>query len=131
MWATWKGSKYAVSLGRSAPIGHSLRDQLRVRHNNRDTLVGNDGRRACADLADFAHNTADFDAIADLQWALEQQDEAAEKIARNILKPGPKSDPNRTNKHVERGEVDAGALQNHERTQADDDVARDGAKRLA
>src|SRR4029453_8212130 len=118
-------------LVRSTPVRHSLRHELRVGHNHRHALIGDDSRGACANLPHFANYTANLNAVSNLDGALEQENEATEEIARDVLQTETESHTDRADEDVEGGEVNAGALKDHEGTQRNDDVPHNGAERLA
>ena len=70
-------------------------------------------------------NARDFDAVADRDRSLRQNDEAADEIARDILQA--KADPNAdgAGKNGERAEMDAGVFQDNKNADDEDEIADD------
>ena len=118
-------------LVRPTPVRHSLRNELRVGHNHRHALIGDDSRGACPDLPHFANHTANLNAVSHLDWAFEQENEATKEIVRDVLQTETESHTDGADEDVEGSEVNAGALKDHESTQCNNDVPHDGAERLA
>ena len=117
-------------LARPAPVRHAFRDELGVGDDDRHVLVGDERCGARGDLAHFADGAGDLDAVSDLDRPLEQDDEPAEEVAHDVLQAETESDADGAHQHVQRRQIDPGALQDHERTERDDPVAHDGAERL-
>src|SRR5262249_16330161 len=85
----------------TAPIRHALGDQLGVRNNQRKILVGHDGGCSRSDLTYFADSASNFDTVPDADRPLEQDDQAAEEIVRDVLQPKAESNPDRADQDVQ------------------------------
>ena len=80
------------------------------------------GRRRRRARSDAKVRTVDCErGASDLDWAFEQENEATEEIVRDVLQTETESHTDGAHEDVERGEVNAGALKDHESTQCNDD----------
>jgi hypothetical protein len=113
------------------PVDDILGNELRVRHDDGDVVVGQHLGAARADLDDVALDLVDFDAVADLDRPLEHDDQAAEEIAHHVLQAEAHADADRARQHVEGGEVDAGGLHDDQQPEEQQHVARDGGHGVA
>ena len=107
------------------PVRYRRIDELRVRNDRRDVVVGHYDRAARANLLHLADDPRDFDAVANRNRPLRQNDEAADKIAGDILQT--KADPNAdgAGKNSERAEMNAGVFQNNKNADDEDEIADD------
>jgi hypothetical protein len=76
-------------------------------------------------LPDSPHDACDFDAVANRDGSLRQDDETADEIAGDILKAESDTDANRTSENRQCGEMDPSVLQNKKNADYQHDVAHD------
>ena len=107
------------------PVRHRRIDELRVRHNHRNVVVGQDYGAACPDLLDLPGDTRDFDAVANGDRPFRQDHETADEIAGDILQPEADTDADRAGENRERAEMNAGVLEHDEDADDQDEVADD------
>ena len=80
---------------------------------------------ACANFSHLPDDTGDFDAIANRDRPLRENDETTDEIARDILQTEADADADRARKDRQRLEVNAGVLQDDENANDKDDVGDD------
>src|SRR5947207_12747500 len=68
-----------------SPVRHGRVDEFRVGHDHSNVVVRSDHSAAGANQFYLAGYTRHFDAVADRDWSLRQDDETADEIARDIL----------------------------------------------
>ena len=107
------------------PVRYGRIDEFRVRHDRRDVVVRHYDRAARANLLHLADDSRDFDAVADGDRSLRQDDETADEIARDILQAEPDTHADGAGKNGQRAEMDAGVFQNDKNADDEDEVADD------
>src|SRR5947207_10351575 len=123
-----KGNAKAHSRVAVAPVGHAMSDQVCIGHNDSDVIVGDDGRAAQADLADLPGHPADFNAVADGNRPLGQNDQTANKITDDILQAKSQSDANGAGQDRQRIEIDANNLETEVKAECYHAIAKNPAK---
>src|SRR5690349_21340080 len=91
-----------------SPIRNRRIDELRVRYDHGNVVVGYDNGAAGADLRHLPGDACDLDPVADGNGAFGQDNETADKVARNILKPETDADPDRAGKNSQRSQMNSG-----------------------
>ena len=84
-----------------------------------------DDRAARADQFHLAGHARDFDAVADRDRPLRQNDEPADEIARDILQAKADPDADRAGENSQRAEMNAGVLEHDEDADDQDEIADD------
>ena len=107
------------------PVRHRRIDELRVRHDHGDVVVGQNDGAAGTNLLHLSGDAGHFDAVADRDRPFRQNDEAADEIARDILQTEADADADCAGKNGERAEMNAGVLEDDENADDQDDVADD------
>lgn len=116
---------------RIAPVNDTAGDEIRVRHDDRDVVVGHHRRRTRRDFDDVTMDLSDFDSIADFDRTLKEQDNAADQVVGNVLKPEPDSNSECAGKNRQRAEINAGRLQDNDKPDGDNDVPDEGTDRVS
>ena len=112
------------------PVEHAAGDQLGVRHDQAGAVEGLDLGRAHADAAHVALLVADDDAVADLDRALDQQDEPRDEVVDDRLQAEADADRQRAGDDGEVGDVEAGIGDRQQRGERDADIAHDRVDRI-
>ena len=94
-----------------APVGHPLRDEVGVRHNDRHIVIGNDRGAAQVDFAHLAGHTTNLDTIPNGDGPFRQDNQATDEIADDVLQAKPKTDAHGARDDRQRTQVDADHLQ--------------------
>jgi len=111
------------------PIGHSGGDELGIRNDDGNVVVGDDRGRPYRDVHDIAGDRADFDAVADFDGAFDEKDEPADEIIGDVLQAEADPDAEGSGQDRHGTQVDAGRLEDHDQADGNDDVADDCADR--
>src|SRR6059058_45626 len=107
------------------PVRHRRVDEFRVRDNHGDVVVGYNHGAAGPNMLHLTGNSRDFHSVAHRDWTLSQNNEAADKIARDVLQTKANADANRASKNRQGPEVNAGIIENDKDSDDEDDVADD------
>src|SRR2546421_1421154 len=105
------------------PVRHRRIDELRVRHDHRDVVVGQDHGAAGADLLDLPDDTGHFHAVADRDRPLGQNHQSADEIAGDILEPETHADADGAGENSQRAEMNPCVLEHDKNTDDQDEVA--------
>jgi hypothetical protein len=107
------------------PVGDGRIYEFRVGHNHGDVVVRQDDSAARANLLDLTGHACDFDPIANGNWSLRQNDQAADKIAGNILQAKSHAHAHSPGENGQRAEMNAGVFENDENADDEHDIADD------
>jgi len=128
----WDAKAYLwITVG---PVRHGRVDKLLVRDNRRDVVVRDDHSTACANFRHLSGHARDLHSISNGDWSLRQNDQAADKVARDVLQTKTDADADRARENGQRLEMNAGVLQDNEDADDEDDVRcdlRDGVLQRA
>src|SRR5215204_2439757 len=113
------------------PVHNPLANKLRIRHDNRDSIVCGDYSRAQVNTLHVAFIFTDRDPIADPYRTLEKQNETRCDIRGDVLKTEADANRKRGKEHRDRSEIDRKRLlQSHQQPDRDDDVLCEPADRI-
>src|ERR1043166_7459110 len=113
-------SRIAVS-----PVRHRRIDKLRVRHDHRDVVIGQDGGAPGANLLHLPDDTGHLDAIAYGDRSLGEDHQPADEIARDILQPKPDANADGARENSQRSEMNSRVLEHNENANDENEVADD------
>jgi len=105
-----------------APVGHSMADEIGIRHDDGDIIIRYDGRAPQANLPDLSSHAPNFDSVSDGDGPFGQNDQSADKIIDDILEAKANAHPNRPGHDRERSQIDANHLQGNIKPKHDEDV---------
>lgn len=111
------------------PIGHYGGDELGIRNDDGDVVVGDNRSGPQCDIDDIAGDRADFDAIADFDGAFDEKEEPADEIIGDVLQAEADPDAEGSGQDRHGTQVDTGRLENYDQADGNDDVADDHADR--
>ena len=114
-----------------APVGDTLGDELRVGNDHGDVLLGDHHGGAGPDTANLSADVAHLDAVAHLDRALEEDDQAAHEVAGHVLEAETEPHAHRARQNREGAEVDAYRLKDHHDTHCRDRVSHQRTHRLS
>jgi len=107
------------------PVCHRRVDELGVRDDHRDVVVGHDHGAAGPNVLNLAGDAGYFDAVAHRDGPLGQNHQTADKIARDILQTKADAHADRAGKNGQRPEMNAGIIENNKNANDENDVADD------
>src|SRR5436190_16932221 len=107
------------------PVCDRRIDELLIRHDHGDAVVGHDNRAARPNLLYLAGNPRDFNAIADGDRPLGKNEQAADEIACDVFQTKPHTHANRASEYRQCSEMDAGIIQNDDYPDNQNGVADD------
>src|ERR1051325_1573298 len=111
------------------PVGDAVGDEIGVGHDDGDVVVGDNGGAAQADLAHLAGDAAHFDAVADGDGSLGENNQAADKIADDVLEAEAQTNANRAGKDGQRTQIHAHGLKTDIEAKRKQEVTDDAGKR--
>src|SRR5205823_6155824 len=85
-----------------SPVRHRRIDELRIRHDHRDVVVGHNHGAARPNLLDLPDDACHLHPIADGDRSLGENHQPADEITRNVLEPEPDADADRAGENGER-----------------------------
>ena len=112
------------------PVGDFAGDQHRVRHDDLGAIAGAHHAGADADALDLPAAVGHLDRVADLDGALEQQDQAGHEVVDDALQAETDADADRAGDDGEAVEVDAGRCDRDQHAGDQQDVVQDRGQRI-
>ena len=107
------------------PVRHWRIDEFRIRDDHGDVVVSHDHRAAGPNMLHLAGDARHLHAVAHRDRPLRQDDQAADKIACDILQTEADAHADRARKNCQRPEMNAGIIENNKNADDEDDVADD------
>src|ERR1051325_6554925 len=104
------------------PVDDTGGNEFGIRHDDRDVVIGDNGGAARLDLDDIAFQTAHIDAVTDLDGTLDENDDATDEIADDILQTNPQPQPERARQKCQAAKVDAHDLERDRQPDENHDV---------
>ncbi len=114
-----------------APVDDGVGDEAGVGHDEVDVVVRAQDGGARADLRDLRGELVDLDPVADLEGALDQDDQARHEVLDDVLQAEADPDPQRGAEGGEGRRPDPDRLQGHERAEDEHRVAREAPQHVA
>ena len=107
-----------------APVGHRLRNEIRVRHNHGYIITGHHHGAAQADFLHPTGNAAYLNAVTNGNGLFGKDDYAADKVIDNILQSKTHTHTNAAGNDGQRTEIDPHNLERHVETNNQKYVAK-------
>src|SRR5213075_2665047 len=107
------------------PVRYRRIDELRIRHDHRDVVVGYNHRAAGVDLLHLPDHAGHLHAVADRDRPLGQNHESADEITGDVLEPESHAHADRSGENRQGGEVDPGIFQDNENPDDENEFADD------
>jgi hypothetical protein len=103
------------------PVSERGRDELLVRDHDVHAVIGLERRRAYAEFAQRPSPAVfELDVIADGEAAVHQDNNARDKIGRNLLQPGAEPDTERTAEDRQRRQIGPHHVQQQQKNHHED-----------
>src|SRR5262245_12389457 len=107
---------------RQRPVRHLVGDQAGIRHDDLGTFPGAHRAGADADPLHLAGEGAKLDGVADLDRALEEEDQAGDEVVDDVLQPEADADAEGTGDDRDAREIEAERREAEEEADQQDDV---------
>src|SRR5438067_10767307 len=107
------------------PVCYWRLNELRVRHDHGDVVVGQNDSAARANLLHLPGDSGHLYSIADRDRPFRQNDEAANEIAGNVLQSEANPDADCTGENGQCAEMDTRVIQHNEKANNQDNIADD------
>jgi hypothetical protein len=109
------------------PVGDGIVDEVAVRDDFNDVVVGADPCRTRRDTNDIADSAACFHAVADADGLLDEKDEAGDKVRDNVLETEADADADCSAEDYERIKIYTERLKTNEEAAEDNEVRCEAA----